>query len=200
MRQELHRALTNLDPRHQSSALDRMVLVGHSMGNVVIRRYLAGQADGLGSWRPDPRIRRVVMIAPPNHGSITATRWSDKTLFKTLFGKSGRQLGVNWKDLESRLATPAMEFGIVAGGRGNDYGFSRGVPGDDDGRIAVTTTRLAGASDFVVVPMLHEFIANDPRVFDYTLRFLQEGYFVSPEKRQPIRREAVAERTSTGRR
>jgi pimeloyl-ACP methyl ester carboxylesterase len=180
---------------HSLAGIDEISLVGHSMGNIVIRRYLAGDADPVSGWRPDPRIRRVVMIAPPNHGSITALRWSDKTLFKKVFGKAGRQLGVDWKDLEGRLATPPMEFGIVAGGRGNDRGFSRGVPGDDDGRIAVATTRLAGASDFVVVPMLHELIANDPRVLDYTLHFLQEGCFVSPEKRQPIEREVVVGRT-----
>ena len=192
---------TNIDDHAQSLArvinglegIEEISLVGHSMGNIVIRRYLAGEADAADGWRPDPRIRRIVMIAPPNHGSITATRWSDKSLFKTVFGAAGRQLGIHWKALEGRLATPSVEFGIVAGGRGNDRGFSRGVAGDDDGRIAVTTTRLVGARDFVLVPMLHEFIANDPRVLDYTLRFLQEGYFVSPEARQPIGRgEAIA--------
>ena len=93
------------------------------MGNIVIRRYWAGDQTSSQGWRPDPRIARIVMIAPPNHGSSTATRLSDNYIFKTLFGESGRQLGVNWKDLESRLATPDVEFGIIAGGCGNQIGL-----------------------------------------------------------------------------
>lgn len=174
--------------------IEQINLVGHSLGNVVIRRYLAGQAGAIDTWRPDPRIRRIVMIAPPNHGSLAATKLSDKGLFKTVFGTSGQQLGVEWEALESRLATPRVEFGIIAGGRGNGRGFSFLLPGDDDGRITVDTTRLAGAADFVMVPMLHELIANDPRVFDHTLRFFQQGCFISPELREPIGQESVVGR------
>jgi pimeloyl-ACP methyl ester carboxylesterase len=172
--------------------IQQIDLVGHSMGNVVIRRYLAGETESVDGWRPDPRIHRIVMITPPNHGSITARRWADKYLFKTLFGKAGRQLGAEWDDLEGKLATPKVEFGIIAGGRDNDRGFSSGLPGDDDGRITLTTTRLTGAADFVVVPMIHELIANDPRVFDYTLRFLRDGCFVSPGQERPVRPEVAA--------
>ncbi len=169
-------------------------LVGHSMGNIVIRRYLAGNDSAPHVWKPDPRIARIVMIAPPNHGSITASRLSDTMTFKAVFGKAGRQLGAEWKDLETRLTTPRVQFGIIAGGYGNKIGLNPFLPGDDDGRITVQTTRLAGATDFLVVPALHELIANDPRVFDYTLRFLKDGYFVSLGERRGIPVESLAER------
>ena len=174
--------------------IEEINLVGHSLGNIVIRRYLAGDDTPRQGWRPDPRIGRIVMIAPPNHGSITATRLSDNMVFKKLFGESGRQLGIEWEDLETRLATPNVEFGIIAGGFGNQLGLSLSVPGDDDGRISVGTTRLAGATDFIVVSAVHEFIANDPRVFALTTRFLTAGYFESPEKRQRIPLTYVADR------
>ena len=132
------------------------------------------------------------MIAPPNHGSIAATRLSDSTAFQVVFGESGRQLGDRWKELEKRLATPRVEFGIIAGGIGNNIGLNPLLPGDDDGRITVETTRLAGAADFRVVSSLHELIAHDPRVLDFTLRFLEEGHFVSPEEATPL--ESLAER------
>ena len=178
--------------------IDRINLVGHSMGNVVIRRYLGGDADAANGWAPDPRVNRIVMIAPPNHGSRTATKWSDRSVFKALFGQSGRQLGLDWENIEKKLATPRTEFGIIAGGWGNEKGFSLRLPGDDDGRITVATTRLVGAADFVVVPALHEFIANDPRVFDYTLHFLQDGCFISPDRKNPIQPEVVAGRATAG--
>ena len=34
--------------------------------------------------------------------------------------------------------------------------------------------------------MLHELIANDPRVLEYTLNFIQHGWFISAEKRHPL--------------
>ncbi len=168
--------------------------VGHSMGNIVIRRYLAGDNTPAEGWRPDPRIGRIVMIAPPNHGSITANRLSDNALFQQLLGKSAQQLGSEWRDLEQRLAIPSVEFGIIAGGFGNRLGLSLLVPGDDDGRITVETTRLAGATDFTVVPAVHEFIANDPRVFALTRQFLISGYFNSLAKRQSIPRVPQADK------
>jgi triacylglycerol lipase len=166
--------------------VEEVHLIGHSMGNIVIRRYLAGEDTRQNRWRPDRRIGRVVMISPPNHGSITATQLSDTSVFKTVFGASGVQLGKDWKDLEPRLATPAGEFGIIAGGYGNRVGISFLVPGDDDGRISVDEARLSGASDFLVVGAVHEFIIFDRRVYEYSHRFLKSGYFVSAEKRQPI--------------
>ncbi len=187
--QALARVLESLE------GIEEINLVGHSMGNIVIRRYLAGNGAPEIGWSADPRIHRIVMIAPPNHGSIAATRLSDNKLFQLVLGESGRQLGVNWKDLETRLAIPPREFGIIAGGYGNKLGLNPFQPGDDDGRITVETTRLAGASDFLVVPAVHEFIANDPRVFAYTLRFLSDGCFVSPEERQPIARAEMADRS-----
>lgn len=176
--------------------IDEIHLVGHSMGNIVIRRYLAGDNSPENGWRPDARIGRIVMIAPPNHGSITATRLSDFSLFQKLLGESGRQLGKGWQDLEQRLAIPNVEFGIIAGGFGTRIGLSLTVPGDDDGRISVETTRLAGATDFVVVSAVHEFIANDPRVLGLTGQFLASGFFKSPDEMQSIPRTPVAERSS----
>ncbi|MCU0959685.1 MAG: alpha/beta hydrolase [Pirellulaceae bacterium] len=166
--------------------VDEINLVGHSLGNIVIRRYLAGDDAAGSGWRPDPRVARIVMIAPPNHGSITAMRLADFRVFRKLFGSSGQQLGKAWDDLEARLATPRTEFGIIAGGFGNSWGLSLSVPGDDDGRIGVATTLLEGATDFIIVPAVHEFIANDPRVFALTRQFLDSGYFVSPERKQSI--------------
>ncbi len=191
---------SNIDDQARSLArviqslegIEEINFVGHSMGNIVIRRYLAGDRSPCENWNPDPRIHRFVMIAPPNHGSITATSLANDPLFQAVFGESGQQLGVKWHELESRLAVPDCEFGIIAGGWGSRYGLDPFLPGDNDGRITVAETRLAGASDFVAVSALHELIANDFRVFGYTLRFLKDGYFVAPEQRQSIPRAPAA--------
>jgi pimeloyl-ACP methyl ester carboxylesterase len=180
--------------------IEEISFVGHSLGNIVIRYYLAGegrqQAEGkqpatqvkekATPGRPDPRIKRFVMLAPPNHGSLAALVLAETQLFKGVAGGAGQQLGRDWDKLEGKLATPAFEFGVLAGGKSDGQGFTRLLPGDDDGTISVDTTRLAGACDFAVLPVRHTFIMDDPRVQEYTLRFLQKGCFVSAGKRQPI--------------
>lgn len=170
--------------------VEQLNFVGHSMGNIVIRHYLADVQKQYG--RQDPRLGRVVMIAPPNHGALAAIRLSDNSAFKAIFGRPGRQLGKEWPWLENDLTVPPCQFGIIAGGTGGG-GFSPFLPGDDDGRISVETTRLTGARDFVLLPMIHEFIANDPRTFNYVLRFLDEGHFVAADQRQPILEEASSQ-------
>src|SRR5690606_3819810 len=40
--------------------------VAHSLGNLVIRHYLADRTDRERGRQPDPRIKRIVMLGPPN--------------------------------------------------------------------------------------------------------------------------------------
>jgi pimeloyl-ACP methyl ester carboxylesterase len=178
--------------------VDEINLVGHSMGNIVIRRYLAGDASAEDGWKPDARVGRVVMIAPPNHGAIAAVQLAENDAFQTIFGISGQQLGKTWTDLAPRLATP-REFGIISGGYGNKLGLNPLVPGDDDGRISVETTRLAGASDFLVIGAVHELIGFDPRTLRSTLSYLKSGYFVAADQKQGIPAARVAELPRTPR-
>lgn len=176
----LKHILDNLD------GIEEINLVAHSMGNIVIRHYLADQTDRATGRRPDPRIRRFVMLGPPNHQSHLALMAADIGLFQWVAGEAGQQLGRDWDHLEGKLATPEFEFGILAGGKGDAKGFNPLIPGDNDRVVSVAGTRLAGAADFLVVPVAHTFMMDDPNVMEYTLRFLQKGYFVSPQKRQPI--------------
>lgn len=177
--------------------VESISFVGHSMGNIVVRHYLADRARReAGRDRPagqsidpvpkQPKLYRFVMLAPPNHGSLAAFALEDNNALKAITGSAVQQLGVDWARLEGRLATPDFPFGIIAGGKSDGSGYNPLLIGDDDGTVAVSTTRLAGAADFVVVPALHSFCMNDDKVRQYTLRFLQRGYFISPQQRHPI--------------
>lgn len=172
--------------KHLNKA-EQIDFLAHSMGNIVIRRYMADQMKTRPDRRIDPRIKRFVMLAPPNHGSRLSSDWAhENELIGAIVGKAGIQLGDEWRELEKTLVTPPCEFGIIAGGAGNDYGLNPGLPGDNDGILTVATTRLAGASDFLLVPLLHPAMQMDPRIAQPTLNFLEHGHFCSEEARRPI--------------
>jgi pimeloyl-ACP methyl ester carboxylesterase len=173
--ESLARVIANLD------GIEEINFVGHSMGNIVVRHYLADRQR-----KPDPRLKRMVMLAPPNHGSLAAVVLAQNAVFKTVTGEAGQELGAQWAALEQRLATPDFEFGIIAGGKQDDHGYNPLLPGDNDGTISVDTTRLAGASDFIVLPVLHPLVIFDKTTHECTLRFLKHGFFISAEKRHPL--------------
>jgi pimeloyl-ACP methyl ester carboxylesterase len=151
--------------------------VAHSLGNIVVRRYLAAHA-----LESHPRIRRMVMLAPPNQGSAISAALDGDPLFRALAGASGEELGDGWTKLQKKLATP-RDFAIVAGSiTGNVL-----LDGDDDLVVRVEETRLAGAADFAIVPLPHTTIMNDPEVQEMTLQFLEEGFLRSEESRQSLR-------------
>ena len=107
--------------------------------------------------------------------------------FIAAFGMAGQQLGKRWAELKPTLATPACEFGIIAGGRGDDHGYNPLLTGDNDGIVTVASTRLTGARDFLLVNELHFFLLRSSTVQKPTLEFLRHGYFVSEKNRQPIK-------------
>jgi pimeloyl-ACP methyl ester carboxylesterase len=162
--------------------------VGHSLGNLVIRHYLHDRA-GAGQALPGPRLGRVVMLAPPNNGAEMARRFQENPLFRAVWGITGNELGAKWSELETQLAVPACEFGILAGGKGDGVGRSPLVAGDDDFIVGVEETRLPGAADFLVLPVLHGSIMSDDKVQACTLQFLRSGFFLTHEARQPIPRQ-----------
>ena len=155
--------------------------VAHSLGNLVVRHYLADHAAAH-QGRMDPRIRRFVMLGPPNHGSRVAQTLSGNLIFDNTLGLSAQQLAHRWEELAPHLAVPACEFGIIAGGKGNSVGFNPLLGGDDDGTVAVSETKLSGATDFALVDVLHSSMMNDPQVQEFTLRFLRAARFRDSEE------------------
>jgi hypothetical protein len=126
------------------------------------------------------------MLAPPNNGAQLAKIAARTGLFNITAGASGAQLVQSWDELERGLATPEFEFGIIAGGSGQEKGRNPLLTGDDDLVVTVDETKLPGARDFLVLPPVHTWMMDDRRVQECTLRFLREGWFVSKEERKPL--------------
>jgi len=160
--------------------------VAHSLGNLIIRRYLADCYRHKRGLSPDPRISRIVMLAPPNTGARIAELFEHVKIMEWVWGDSAVELAERGDELQRELATPKCQFGIIAGGQGDQEGRTRFLEGDDDLVVRVEETKLAGARDFAVLPVFHGWIMNDPMVREYTLRFLEHGHFISETDRQPI--------------
>lgn len=143
--------------------IDRYHLIGHSLGNVVIRNaFGVGYPPGLG---------RIVMLAPPNRPAQLAGDLKDNALYRWLTGDSGQRLSD--EEFYRGLPVPNVDFGVIAGDRGQGITFDE----PNDGVIAVTTTRLDGMVDFLVLHHTHTFIMNSGDTFDHCLTFLRHGRF-----------------------
>jgi len=173
--------------------IDEIDFVCHSLGNLVLRRYLGEASEAEPRWQPDPRIKRIVMLGPPNNGAqmagLIADLLRDNPFVANLVGPSAMQLARDWQAASKLLATPACEFGVVAGGCGDERGFNPLIDGDDDLVVAVDETRLAGARDFRLVNCRHGRLMDDPQVRQYVLSFLKHGYFTADAERQSIEAE-----------
>ena len=160
--------------------IEEINFVVHSMGGLVVRSYLAGKQD--------KRIKRMVMMGVPNLGSHMADRVTKMPLFHTLFGPAGKQLLTGDEGLAGKLPIPEFEFAIIAGFKGNSNGFNPLIPGDDDGTVSVSSTRLPGATDFITIRALHSFMMFNDDVINSTIRFLKTGRLRKTGESHPIPR------------
>jgi hypothetical protein len=182
---------------HLSGATE-IDFVCHSLGNLVVRRYLGEAARPEPRWQTDPRIRRMVMLGPPNNGAHLAQLFAENQLFAVVCGPSGKQLACTWEEAQKLLGVP-KEFAIIAGGLGDARGLNPLIPGDDDLVLTVEETKLPGASDFRVVPVKHGSMVRDPRVHELVLSFLEHGCFTTESDRKRILAEQPAEARNAGR-
>ena len=153
--------------------------VGHSMGNLVIRRFFH-------RWQ-DPRITRVVMLAPPNQGSALGTMFHDYQLFETVWGISGQEITAGFEFLKTKLAVPPCEFGIIAGISPNKILQNNLLEGPNDLVVTVEETKLAGAIDFRSVNTTHTRIMANTEVQRFTYLFLRRGYFETATTRTSLK-------------
>ncbi len=149
--------------------------VTHSMGGIVLRYYLENHELG--------NLGRVVMLSPPNQGSEVADWAAESPLLQRILGPSAGQLGTGPESVPNQLGPVDFELGIIAGNKTLNPLFSRMIPGDDDGKVSVESTKVEGMADFIVVPHSHTYIMWHEAVIDQVVYFLENGTFQRDEVR-----------------
>jgi pimeloyl-ACP methyl ester carboxylesterase len=163
---ELHRAVSGC-----CTDAARVDFVAHSLGGVLVRAYLAEH--------PLPQLGRVVMLAPPNRGSELGDVVAGSRLLRAVLGPTAAQLGTGPASLPNRLPAPDFELGVVAGTRSLNPLGSWLLPEEDDGTVSVASTRCAGMTDFVALPVSHTFIVRSGEVARQVAHFLRYGRFAA---------------------
>jgi triacylglycerol lipase len=157
--------------RADVASAPKLHFVTHSMGSLVVRLYLRdNQPANLG---------RVVMLGPPNHGSVAADRAADNSFMRYITGVNVEKLGTRAGGIAATLPPPNFEVGVIAGSTTINPIFLNVLKGQPhDGAVTVKSARLEGMKDFIAMPHSHTVMLWRRPVIDQVIAFLKNGKFV----------------------
>ena len=145
--------------------------VGHSLGGLLIRAYLAGHEQ--------QNLGRVVLLGTPNRGSELADvedTESVPTRLLEMAGPTAKALRTGPGGFPATLPPPHYSVGIIAGTRDNRLA-NEWLPIPNDGLVSVESARLDGMDDFVSFDVTHWDLRSDPQVALQVAAFLKGGRF-----------------------
>jgi len=141
--------------------------VGHSLGGLVIHRFL--------ERFPDQPPGRVVFLGTPSVASRAAEHAGRFAPIAHLMGQS---VAEELLQARERRWTHPDPLGVVAGTQPVGLGqFLAHFHEENDGTVAVSETRMPGATDHIVLPVSHLAMLVSARVAHETGLFLTQGHF-----------------------
>ncbi|CAM3151291.1 esterase/lipase family protein [Vibrio rarus] len=168
---QIDHCVYQFDRQLSDRAGSKIHFVGHSLGGLVIRDYLAKKP----AMTYSPHFGEVVFVGTPNQGSDVADFFSSVWLLP-LAGGTAASLTTGPKSLPNRLPKPSYPFGVIAGT--NSYPILKHMfKESNDGLVSVESTQLEGMQDFITVDVKHDRLRSDPQVTDLILRYLSEQRF-----------------------
>jgi len=141
---------------HVMAGDEPFILVGHSLGSVLIRSALPRMAP----LSP----QACFFLAPPSRVTRAARFFGQSRLFRVLAGEMGRLLADD-AFMES-LPVPTVPVRVYAGTGGFTGRWSPFGPEANDGVLSVSETTLGPDQPVVSIPAVHTFIMNARLVAD----------------------------------
>ena len=160
-------SITPLMESPEITSADKLHFITHSMGGILVRTYLKKTKPA--------NLGRVVMLGPPNGGSQVVDRIGHWSLFASINGPAGQQLGTD--GIPASLGPVDFPLGIIAGNRSINWINSSMIPGPDDGKVSVEGTKVEGMTDHTVVHYTHPLMMRRKTVIKLTEHFLRSGSF-----------------------
>jgi triacylglycerol lipase len=143
--------------------------VTHSQGGILLRQYLSDHNL--------PNLGRVVMLAPPNHGTEIVDRLQASRLARPFLGPGYLQLGTDADSLPNRLGPVQFDCGIIAGDCSFNPFLSSMLNGPNDGKVTVASAQLDGMRDFLVLHYSHTWLMWRKNTLRQIQSFLESGRF-----------------------
>jgi pimeloyl-ACP methyl ester carboxylesterase len=163
----LGRTLPRLNAFVAALAVPAVHFIGHSLGGLIIHRLL--------ERFPEQPPGRVVFLGTPCVASRAAVQAGRFPPVAHLLGPS---VAEELLQPRARHWSQGRPLGIIAGRQPVGVGqFLAGFEEDNDGTVAVSETRMPGASAHLVLPVSHVGMLLSARVAGETGRFLTEGHF-----------------------
>jgi len=173
LRQDLDEHARRLAARVAGLHEPAIHLVGHSLGGLVILRYLRTHGEqGIG---------RIVLMGTPVRACMAGVRLANMAATERLLGTS-RDI---WRGLPDDYR-PQCELGVIAGSR--PWGLGRlmmHLPGTNDGVVRLEETEVAGMRDRIVLPVSHSGMLLSARVAREVAAFIERGAFEHEERGAP---------------
>jgi pimeloyl-ACP methyl ester carboxylesterase len=157
---EVHseKLVADLQMAESDPSIKTIHIVAHSMGSIVTRHALI-------QFLPT-KLRRVVLLGPPNQGSPWATVFGP--LLRLVCRPIDQLAGRSGSFVKSLAPLKAVEFGVVAAGH--------------DMLVPLNSTHLEGERDHCVVPCFHSMLLFRDDVADKVRCFLADGTFQAPRR------------------
>ncbi|MFB1081730.1 lipase family alpha/beta hydrolase [Jeotgalibacillus sp. JSM ZJ347] len=154
--------------KHKIHDDEKVFLVGHSTGGIVIRKVLS-----------DPecasKVKRAVLIAAPNQGSGLAGAAHlirpFTTVYKTLFSITPAFIS------GYPFAASNVEVGAIAGDRAGLL-LGKMLRQRNDGRVETASVWLPDIKDFLILPYHHKQIHHQPETAGLIDHFFRHGRFL----------------------
>ncbi|MBY5946774.1 alpha/beta fold hydrolase [Photobacterium rosenbergii] len=147
----------------------RTHFIGHSLGGLVIRDYLAQHpvdAQQLG---------KVIFMGTPNQGSEVADHMQDNFLMG-IGGEVSQSLISGEKSLGNQLPVPDYPVGIIAGTK-SSFATKSYFEVANDGLVSVDSAKVASMDDFIALKVSHTAMRYSQSVSDQAIHYLKHGQF-----------------------